>query len=628
MKVLLLTHHSQLATHDSQLTTLDSQLATHDSQLTTRNSQLSTHNSQLTTLILLSCCFFVFSFNTAFAQSKALFEVSTDAKQVVVGGYFEVSFSLKNANGSGFQAPSFKDFVVVGGPSQSVSTSIINGKVSKELTYSYTLQPRKKGTFTIRSASIKAEGKTLTTRPVKIEVVEGKSGKESGNQGGRVFIKAELSTSEAFIGQQIILDYKLYTTRDIDQYNILEESDYQGFYAQDVKRFDSRTLREVLDGVQYSTRVLKRMALFPQQAGVLSIDPLYMQLGVVVGDPRNRNSFFFNRKIQWLPQQTEAVGITIKALPTDTLSSFTGAVGQFSMIAAIDKKTLTTDDALSLVLTISGNGDIKRVQAPPMIFPESFEIYDPRIVQESSIEARGEITGKKVIEYLAVPRTPGQYTIEPAFTYFDTDSAKYVTLTENNLSISVRQGSQSNISPVIADDASIPKEDIRFIKLHTSFNSGKQSFLGSVFFWILAIFPFIFLAGVFVYKQASIRNSNVDIGLLKSKRAKKIALKKLIVAEKMLKENNSRLFYDEVSKAMLGYVCDKLQIPLSELTKDNVRDELRSLEISSESIEKYMNVVQTCEMALFAGMDNKDAMEETYSSATTALTNIEMEIGK
>lgn len=575
--------------------------------------------------ILLSFLLNIFCFSLG---AQVSFEAYADAKQVTLDGYFEVSFTLKNGEGSNFKAPNFKDFERLSGPNSSMSTQISNGRVTRQMGYTYMLQPKKVGKFTIGSASIKVNGKTLKTNSLSIEVVKGKTNTNvgAGNSGAEVFIRAEPNTTEARIGQQVLLDYKLYTTLNIENYSTLEESDYPGFFATTVKRYQSQVLREVIDGVQYTTKILKRVALFPQQTGVLKVEPIKMQLGVVTGT--NNRSFFFRKNIRPLVVNTEAVEINVYPLPTPIPETFSGGVGKYSFQATIGNPVLTTDDALSVKMAITGNGDHKRLQAPALVLPEAFEVYDPKVLEEGTYENQGEITSKKILEYLVLPKQQGLYKIQPEFTYFDTDSAKFITLQSSLFQVQVQQGSNLPSNVNVSPSQQTSNEDIRFIKVKTKLHEKGNSFLGSFGFWVLILLPFLVLAGAIAWRQILIKKGSIDIGLLKRRHANKVAQKRLAKAKLHLEENSSRAYYDEVSRASLGYVCDKLQIPLSELTKDNVREKLQVLSVNASNIEDYMEIIKTCEMALFAGMDNSAAMQKIYDKAIAVIANIEEEIGK
>lgn len=556
------------------------------------------------------------------SQDSPYFEARADAREVLLNSYFEVTFTLFNGDGSNFRAPSFRDFVIVSGPSRSISTRIINGRVSRQMSYSYSLKPRLLGNFRIGSASIEAGNETLRTEPIPISVVKGKPAAESD---GEFFIQAEPSTTEAYIGQQISLDYKLYTTIDIESYNVLEETDYPGFYAEDLKRHDGRVMREVIDGQQYTTKVLKRVALFPQQTGRLTIAPLQLQLGVIEEDGRRSNSFFFNRQIKRLLTQTEAVNIQVSPLPESRPETFTGAVGQFEWSVNLNPTALSTDDVLSLKLTIRGDGDIKRVLPPDIRFPDAFETYEPKILEESTIERGGRLISEKTIEYLALPKQAGDYEVNPSFAYFHPDSNRYILLDTQPYQLSVVAGSRPGVAPPIENAAAEPR-DILFIKTDTALRRANRGFFGSPGFWVLSILPFFLLASVVVVRRYQRRRETLDPKLLRRRRARKVARQRLQQAEQYRQLNEPRAFYDEVSKAMLGYVGDKLQIPGSEMTKENVRARLQTLGVEEASIEQFLSVIQTCEMALFAGKDNPEAMQETYEKALEVIASSEASV--
>jgi hypothetical protein len=569
-------------------------------------------------IILLGFCFFTLS-----AQNEVTFEVFVDAKKIVADSYFEVSFTLKNAEGSQFRPPSFRDFIVVSGPSRSMRRSIINGQRSMEMGFSYTLQPRQTGRFTIGEASILVDGKTYKTEPVTLEVVEGRTSAASEEQA--FFVRAVPSTEEAYIGQQINLNYKLFTTVDIESYNIIEESDYPGFYAEDLTRFETRTTKEIINRIQYVSRTLKSVSLYPQQAGKLTVDPMQLQLGVVMEDNRRPGNFFFSRPVKRVPASTPPVELIVKPLPTGAPESFSGAVGRYSMNSRISRNTITTDDVLSVILTITGTGDVKRVQAPELTVDEAFEVYDPKVKEEATYELSGEVRGRKSFEYLLVPKKPGQYEITPAFSYFDPEAGEYTTIGDITYNITIKQG-RNVTSPAISNLEKMEEDYLHPIKSSARFQKAGSPFWGSDLFWILYILPILGMLGIAGYRQIRKRRLDVDPVLLRRKQAEKVARKRLETADAFLKENNPRQFYDEISKAMIGYVCNKLNMPLSAISKDNVKSELEKLEIAPDAVERFMKILHNCEMALFAGKDNAEAMQETYDNTLQVLAGIESKI--
>lgn len=571
----------------------------------------------------------------AFAQGPINFSVSTDARQVILGQQFEVYFTLTNANGSDFTPPNFRYFDVISGPNRSISTSNINGRWSKELTYTFILQPKTTGQFPVKSASIKADGKTLKTTSLTIEVLRRKNSTAKTQDeleseiGKDVFIKAITNVEEAKVGEQITIDYVVYTKRDIENYNIIFESEYPGFYAQEIRRYNNRPIKEVVDGVQYVTKILRRVALYPQQAGLLTVDPLEMEIAIIIDGQKNRRrSFFYTPEVTRIKVKTNPVKISVGSLPENPPVSYSGAVGTYKLRANIPRTNVSTDDAISVKMEITGNGDVKQVQAPNLNLPaDTFEVYEPKILDESVFETAGILNGKKVWEYLILPKKPGQFTLQPEFTYYDVDSSAYVTLKGNNYPIYVRKGQNRKASSIVQEDAVNTQEDIRFIKTQTSLQQRSEPFFRSPFFYSLFSFPLLLLGGVFVYQKIQAKKSNVDLSVLKSQRARAQAKKRLEAAEGLMKANKASGFYDEVSKSLFGYVCDKLQIPLSQLTKANVREKLKGLNVADQHITRFMEIIKTCEMALFAGKDNSQAMQQTYKDALEVVTDIEKEVG-
>lgn len=554
------------------------------------------------------------------------FTASINAKQVVLDRHFDLTFTFEDISGGDFKPPAFKkDFLQLGGASRAVSNTIINGKVTRKESIIYRLKPRKTGTFTIGAATLEVGGKVFRTNPLTIVVLKGASGNE--NEVPDVFIRAEPSTTEAFVGQQVFMDYKLYTTVDVERSNILEESEYQGFFAQEIRRFDSRPIQEVIDGVQYTTKVIRRISLFPQQTGKLTITSFSLQLGIATGNKSGRQSFFFNREIRQVPVSTEAVSIDVFELPDGAPESFTGAVGNYQQIIALNRRTLTTDDALTLKVSIVGDGDIKRVQTPNYDFPPSFEVYEPKVLEETTYESNGGTLGKKVFEYLLVPNQAGKYIFQPAFTYFSPDSLKYITLDASTYELTVRQGSNR------PSDNFINKTDegaaaLEYLKLDTRLYKKKKPFFNSPLFWALVSIPFLMLSGLLAFKAWKKTQQDVDPGLMRRKKAQKVAAQRLEIAETHLKNEDSRSFYDEISKAFLGYVCDKLQVPRSTLTKDGLQQRLEELNQKEDLVQTVMEIIKTSEVALFAGQDNKAAMQSIYDKSLQALSEMEDALSK
>ena len=573
-------------------------------------------------------CFFALAIRSfsALAQTPGVtFESYTDAKEVLINSYFEVSFTLKSANGTDFSAPNFSDFTVVAGPNSSTSMQIINGQVSREMGYSYTLQPKKEGVFTIGSASIKANGNTILSNPLSVKVLKGNAGTGTGIAEERqAYVVIEPSKDTAYPGEQILLDFKLYTTVSLDGYDITEEPDYKGFYMQEMRRFNSRTQHEVINGKQVTSKVLRRLALFPQQSGALTIPSARVQLAMI--EDNNRTGFFFSRNIKPIFVETDPVTIIVKELPSPSPTDFAGAVGHFEFQSSVNRTQATTDDAISITMMITGDGDIKRVQPPPLLLSDSFEIYPPKIIEENITENQEGVIGRKIIEYLVLPKLPGNYILKPSINYFNTETTTYERLMAGPYLLQIKQGSDKHISQMKPEDQEVASNDIRIIKKETKLEKKRRYFMGSSAFIIAACLPLLTFVGLVFIKRSKKISAPLNGAMQHNKSANKVALDRLATAHVFLQSGSSRLFYDEISKASLGYVCDKMGIPLSELSKDNVRERLLSINVPLPLVEGFMQIVKTCEMAIFAGMDNSPEMKGIYDKTVNLISSMEKEI--
>lgn len=569
----------------------------------------------------LTSCLGLLCVATMTAQGQPSFEAFADAKQVLLRSYVEVSFVLHNADGSDFRPPSFEGFIVVDGPSRSSSTTIINGEMSTESAYLYTLQPRRTGKLQIGAASVRVNGRVLKTKPINIEILDSKKAGAT-EEAESVFLRAEPDVQDAWIGQQITLDYKLFTTQQVGSFNPIAESQYQGFYAEEIRRFNAPLQREVYKSRQYYTKIIKRVALFAQQSGDFSIDPFEVQLHLLT-DNSDGPGFFFNRQVKRVPASTSPIVIKAKTLPPSAPPSFNGAVGHYSAIFSFGATDLSTDDALQIKLSITGDGDPKRLQAPTLTIPDGFDAYPPKMTQERYYEDNGRIISEKTFEYLFIPLKAGTYTIEPSFSYFDTDSTKYVTLKGEPTNISVRQGTQPRRSVIVEAEQQAGNQDIHALKSGFALKSARNYLWGSPILGVLVALPLIGFGIAAALKRRKNNRDSRDPEELRRQRARSVALQRLSQARTHLQAGQSRAFYDEVVKALTAYVCTKLQIPLSAWSKDNASRQMATAGIAENLIRQFSDIMSICEMALFAGMDNAEAMQDTLAKAETVIIGIE-----
>jgi hypothetical protein len=567
----------------------------------------------------------LFLFSIYITHAQVSFTASTDAKQVALGDIFEVKFTLKNGQGTRFSPPNFADFAVVGGPNRMNSMTMVNGVASNSETISYVLQGKQEGKFSVGSASVAVKGQTYTTTPVLIEVVKGKRqtfGDTPSNGKDEVILRAELSQKEAYIGQQIVLDYRIYTRVDLNDMRPVSEPTFEGFFKLKINDYPQTEQNVTIGGKRYLSRILGRIALFPQKEGVLGIEPMMGQVSIIRGkvqDDPFSDPFFGSVKAENASVQSNVASVTVKPLPPNAPPSFTGGIGDFKVETTISKTEATTDEVLSLHMRIKGNGDVKRWLAPKLQPVEGLEIYDPKTVKEESIENQGEWQTIKEFEYLILPKKPGDFTVKSAFSYFNTEG-EYKT-EDAVFSLKIKQGS-NKVATVSTDDIA----DIHGLKNSTRFVSSYSPFYGSTPFWVFLILPFLILGGVLAYKQYLIKKGKIDVSVLKSQNASKIAQKHLALANEFKTQGNSRSFYDEISKGLFTYASDKFNIPLAEFSKNNVAEKLNSLKINNLHNQRFMAILHKCDLALFGGQNTEGGMNEVYQEALQVIVDIENDL--
>jgi hypothetical protein len=572
--------------------------------------------------------FFILLFPIALA-AQTTFTATTDAKQIPIGEVFEIQFSLKNAKGQGFRPPSFGEFNVVSGPNQMNSMTMVNGSATSSETYSYVLQAKKEGVFTLGVATITANGQLLRTGPLSISVTKGKKQTiaTTGSSKDDVFVRAEASTTEGRVGQQIVVDYKLYTRVNLSAVSRISEATYDGFYKLDVNDYTRADSRVEVGGKTYLTRILQRIALFPQREGVLGIEPLTLQVSIVK-ESRGRGGrdedpfgqFFSSPDLEQKVVTANALIFNIKALPANPPPSFTGGVGDFQAAFSISKTDATTDDALSLRLTITGNGDAKRWIAPKIAPVDGLEIYEPKILKEQSIESQGEWLTTKDIEYLIVLKKAGDFSLKTAFSHFYTEGSLFRT-TDTTFLLHIQQG--NNKAATLLQDK---LQDIKGLKLATFLTTETASFYNSLLFWALLIAPFILFGLAVGLKQIQLQMSRRDATLLRQENAPKVAEQRLSLAQDFLDKGNRKLFYEEVSKSLFNYISDKFQMPLAEFSKSNVREKLISLKVNDLYVDNFIKILNDCEVARFSGQDSESGAVGIYDRALKVITDIEQSL--
>ena len=592
------------------------------------------------------------AYSTQMLADKVSFTASApDA--VVVGDQFRLSYTVTTQKVKDFRAPSIKGFDVLMGPSRSQqsNTQIVNGNVTStsSITFTYILMANNAGEYTIPGASIVADGDQMVSNSVRIKVLpqdQGDSNSSSsssthsssgtGVSNQDLFITASASKTNVYEQEAFVLTYKIYTRESNLQLNNAKLPDFKGFHSQEIEMTtNARWTPEHYQGRNYYTTVYRQFVLFPQQSGKLYIDPAQFQM--TVGKPvQSDDPFdaFFNGGSNVIEIKksisTPKIAINVNPLPAGKPADFSGGVGEFNISSSINNKELKTNDAITIKLVIAGTGNLKLISNPEIKFPDDFEVYDPKVDNQVRLTREG-LTGNKVIEYLAIPRHAGTYKIPGvSFSYFDIRSKSYKTLKTEEYVINVEKGA-GNADQVIAnftnkEDLKVLGEDIRYIKQNEVTLQPKGSFFyGSMTYWLFYIIPALaFTIFFIIYRKQAAENANV--AKMRTKKANKVATKRMKLAGKLLSENKKDAFYDEVLKALWGYISDKLNIPVSRLSKDNIEEKLRNHGVNEELIKEFLNALNDCEFARFAPGDENQAMDKVYSSSIEVISKMENSI--
>lgn len=557
--------------------------------------------------------FFSFSFLFVKAQQPT-FETQVDATKVIEGSYVDIKFVLKNAEGSGFKPPSFKDFEVVGGPNSSNSMTIVNGSVSQSQSYGYALRPKKKGNFTIGSASISTKSGLLKTKPVNIAVVKGNPAKK--NTGSKFFVETNISDSIGYVGQQLILEYKLYTTEEVRSINFMSEQEYAGFYKQPINSNREGVKREIVNGIEYATKIIKRIALYPQQTGKYILDPVTVRLGIADKNNRSRG-FFFSSQLKEKRVVAEGKTIIVDNMPPINGKAFSGAIGKYTMNAQTSKRSLTTDEAIVINMTVQGNGDSKTVSAPIWEISDSLEIYDPNILEDETFQNAAKYIHKKTFEYLIVPKFPGKYKITPEFTYLDTDKGEYVTLKKTLPVFNVIKGSQS--ATIIDESSSI---DIKPIFQRIDLKEQSDKIHGTTLYWSFLLLLLISIGGIFYYNNRLTKSGQKDPLLIRKNKALALAQERLESTKELMTANNPSKFYEELSIAVKKFISDKYSIAALHINKSEIINQLQQQNISESNQESFAFILGESEKALYAPSLATD-MNQIYNQTIELFAKIE-----
>lgn len=576
----------------------------------------------------------------------------------VKGAQIQLQYILKGGSGNNIQIPDeIRGFDILFGPSvsQVYSSSNINGKVSSEsnTTFTYVLMANAEGTFTLPAASIKANGKNYRSGTAQIKVLppdKNAQPQQPGrnpqvitqtSKGGNVspddaFVRAIFSKTKVKEQEAVVVTFRFYTVLNIRDVGKIQFPEFEGFMTED---FDMATNRQMTaehyKGRNYMAIDVKKTLLFPQRSGKITIPSGTMEIVFEVSSGRKVQTFFGPQDVMTEAKKilkTTPVTVDISALPLqDKPANFSGAVGAFTFTPTISSQKVKANDAVTIKLNISGTGNLKLIKNPEIKFPKDIETYDPQVKNDYKLTENG-LSGTKTIEYMFIPRYPGKFTIPPIeFSYFDTRTNTYKTVSSPSYELDVDKDPNAgkNVSTSYSNQKELEiNQDIRYIKTGSySFKNPNDFFVGSLSYVLCYLIPLaLFIIFSIIYRKQI--QANADIALMRTKKANKVATKRLKLAKQYLLTHKKDNFYEEILRAVWGYLSDKLTIPVADLNRENIETELRKYGVGDDIIGTFINILDTGEFARYAPSESDDAMDKLYNDTVDAIGKMENTIKK
>lgn len=569
-------------------------------------------------------------------------------RQVIQGQQFQLEYTLYNASGKDLNLPDFTGCkVLYQGTSSGTSVSIVNGNVNRQTTETHviTLRAEKEGSYTFSPATISANGRTYSSNTWKLTILppdktsaSSGSNRQAGGQSSddtALFIRTVLSKTRVYEQEALLATIKLYTRASGVQAQNYSFPSFEGFVVQDIDLPQNTSFElENYNGVNYKMAILKQCLLFPQRSGKITITPGTFEFQVesfqLVNGP------FGPMRVPQGVERTvssNAVTVDVLPLPSGKPASFIGGVGDFTLSSSISSTHVKANEAITLKLVFKGSGNLKYLKNPELKLPNDFDTYDPKV--DLSVKATaGGVSGTRTVEYTTIPRFAGTFKI-PAVevSYFDTKLKEYKTLRTEEYEVTVDKGAPGSGGKTVSnfsnkEDLKLLNQDIHYIKLNKmKLVQTPAVYIDQWVYWLWYILPAVaFIVFVFINRKQAKANANV--ALMKNKKANKVALKRLKIAGKYLKNHDKEHFYDEVLKAVWGYLSDKLNIPNSELTKDNVAAELAKYGAGEELIAEFNDILGRCEFAQYAPAQSNEAMDELYNHTVEAIGKMENTVKK
>lgn len=581
---------------------------------------------------------------------------------VVLGERFRITYKVNTRDAKEFRAPDMKSINILSGPntSTSSSTSIYNGQVTSTytLTYTYVAVATQEGDIELDGATVMSGGKQLSSNKLTIKVLppdqntqqqQGRQGQGNNQSGAQrnagqasstssadeLFMLATVDKTTVYEQEALLLTFKIYKLPSVDLRTMSNKMpDLKNFHVQEVELPQQKEFNlEHYNGRNYQTMVWSQYVLFPQHSGDLEIPATPFE-GVVAQRVENRTNdvfdMFFNssRYVEVKKDlNTRSIKINVKPLPQGKSSAFYGGVGDFNISSTISSTDVTANDAVTVRVILSGTGNLKLVKTPEIKFPQDFDIYDPKVENKYTIKG-GRQTGNKVYEYLVIPRHAGQYTIPSLeFQYFDPKSGSYKTVKTDEYTLNVAKGqgggeSQTSVAYVNKEDLKYVGQDVRFHATPASLKSGNGEFFGSVLFYVCLALPLLILFVLVAISRKRIADS-ANMAKVRAGKANSVATRRLKSAHKFMRDGRKNEFYDEIMRALSGYMGDKLVIPTAELSKDRIGESLLNRNVAKETVDQVIGLLDECEFARYAPGDDSGRMDRLYEQAVKVIGEIE-----
>ena len=571
---------------------------------------------------------------STYAQTPKLV-ASVSKNKLGLNQRVKIQFTINKQGADNFQAPNFKNFQIVSGPSQSISQSWVNGSASFSQSYNYIIKPLKKGEFLIPAASIKLNNKILTSKPVKVIVLDPVDIPKDPNDPNyiaqqNVHLVAEISKSSPYVGEGIYVEYRLYVSQNISvrDFSYTDSPQYNGFWNQDIKIRGLTTQNGTYNGEQYRYVVLQKALLIPTKSGKLTIDPIEMD--IVIGVPTGRGDFFGNPIVKNITKSFASAKkfIRSKELPIEGKpESFNGAVGDFNFIVSSSKNILKSNETATVSVKVTGNGNLKLFELPEIKTPSELEVFTPEQKEKINVTSRG-IRGSVTKNYTIVPQFKGKYKIPSTeFSYFDLKEKKYVRLTSEDIFVDVLEGKElvtdSDMASNAKKDIVVTGANFRYIQTSSAFSLANESdFYTSKFYYLILILPLLFIPiGIVIAKRNEARSN--DILGNKLRKADRLAKKYLSEAKKQ--SGAKEAFYVALEKALHNYLKAKLRIETSDISKEKITELLKRKSVNESTIRSFIEVFNSCDMARYSPVSVVE-MKDDYEKSRLVITQIDKQL--